>query len=113
MEKKLFQSEQEFVASMIEEIDCIGTAEEILGIEVAYSNGVYASDLNGDSKYSDEEVEEIERLYPDPSQYRVVDAELLPQSYPVLALFSFEKTFDRTGGVEIQVLEYVYQSDFS
>jgi hypothetical protein len=49
----------------------------------------------------------------DTSLWRKLDHHGMPDSYPCIAVFEFENSFDRTGKYSIQILEFVYLSDFA
>lgn len=114
MNKTLAQSEAEFVAIFTSllgkrvdyvEWDAQGI-EEFIGVEFPFVDGTYLSDL----EKGDEDFDDV--LTIDTSQYRKTDMANFPSTYPCLVLWTNELDYDRIGEVRMQMLEFVYPTDF-
>jgi hypothetical protein len=112
--RRLVQSEAAVVALAVSELSKTGSPEDIekmLGIEFAYADGRYPSDLedstpeDGDWSWEDQPV--------DFTTYRYGEAPYFPATYPALVLYSFEEGYDRGGKVETRVLLYVERQEFT
>ena len=82
-------------------------AEDFLGVTFAYSDGKYPPHP-GELNYNDID----ESLPVDRNMYRKDTNSNFPKEYPCLVLLENTKTFDRTGTVKFEFLEFVYLSDF-
>jgi hypothetical protein len=116
MQKKLLNSEDECVQFLLLVTrEDFRTAESLLGIEFAHTNGEFLSDFDKTGCTVDyAKVEEIEKLDVDTSKWRKMDENDhgLPTEFPCVAVYSFDNSFDRFGKVSVQILDFVYQSDF-
>ena len=107
MNRLLVRNEGEIVALVV---SVLGEGnpealEAILGVEFAYADGRYPSDLedatpyDGDWSWEDQPV--------DFTTYRHGEEPYFPATYPALALYLFDDDFDRGGSVRTRVLLYV------
>jgi hypothetical protein len=105
--RKLVRNEGEIVALVV---SVLGEGnpealEALLGVEFAYADGRYPSDLedatpyDGDWSWEDQPV--------DFATYRHGEEPYFPATYPALALYLFDDDFDRGGSVHTRVLLYV------
>ncbi len=102
MNKTLVQSDMEVVELLLDSSgDDFHWVENQLGIEFPFMDGTFQSDDNCD------ETQNV-----DTESYRVTDPGMFPESYPCVVVHTFEKSFDRTGQVEISLFEFVYLTDF-
>lgn len=108
MNRKLVLDERAVVALVVSELserESPEAIEAVLGIEFAYADGRYPSDLekstpdDGDWSWEDQPV--------DFTTYRHGETPYFPATYPALVLHSFESDYDRGGKVETRVLIYV------
>jgi hypothetical protein len=104
MNKNLVNSEKEFM-KLFSKFHC-EDLEEFLEIEFAFKDGKYQSDL-----WRDDTIDEDQDI--DLAVYRKRSEDFFPDHYPCLVLWASEKSFDRTGSVEFQMLEFVYREDFN
>ena len=75
--------------------------ESELGIEFPFVDGKFQSD---------EDCDETQNV--DTDSYRINEPGFLPETYPCVVVYKYEKTFDRVGKVAISLYEFVYLTDF-
>ena len=102
MDKILVNSEQEFVA-LFKDYD-LSEAESFLGVQFAYTDGTYQEDDPEGFKETMHVSREIYKKYEEDANF--------PETYPCLVLLANEHSFDRTGSVGFQMLEFIYPKDF-
>lgn len=103
MNKHLVNSEEEYVA-LFNDFE-LNDAEDFLGVEFAFEDGIYQSDIWKDD--SIDEDQEVSRTV-----YRKTADANFPKKYPCLVLLANEDDFDRTGPTSFKMLEFVYLKDF-
>lgn len=102
MNKTLISNQYDLVALLLDaSSDDFHWVETQLGIEFPFVDGTFQGDDGCD------ESQDV-----DTDEFRVIEPGLFPESYPCVVVHTFEKTFDRTGKVEICLFEYVYLTDF-
>lgn len=121
MERFLVQNENEFVAlfSDPKKFD-INDAEDFLGVEFAYVDGTYQSDMwkigpDGKEIIINEDQDIDRKVW---RQVKAIDARWsaeepaqFPTQYPCLVLLANEKGSDRLGKFQFKLLEFVYLSE--
>lgn len=101
MNKFLVNDEKEFVA-LFKDFE-LYVAEDFLGVQFAYTNGVFSDD---------DEACEHELLDVSREVYRKHEEANFPEEYPCLVLLANDKSFDRTGSIGFKMLDFVYLKDF-
>lgn len=114
MKKKSLTSDQECVDLLLQETEGnFELVEEILGIQFATVTGEFVPCFP-DQDASD--YEKVDRLLTQEitlDLWRKLHIDVMPTSYPCVAVFKFENSFDRTGLHSIQLLKFVYPADFA
>jgi hypothetical protein len=103
MDKFLVNSEEEYVA-LFSDFE-LNDAEDFLGVEFAFVDGTYQSDLSIDNDI--DESQSVSRAI-----YRKTDWSVFPEEYPCLVLLANERGFDRVGDIFFKMLDFVYLKDF-
>lgn len=103
MNKHLVRTEEEYIR-LFKDFE-LNDAEDFLGVEFAYADGSYQSDM-----WNGLEVNENQSV--DYNTYRKLDINNFPQFYPCIVLLANEKDWDRTGNIYFKMLEFVYPEDF-
>lgn len=109
MNRKLVRNEGEIVALVVrqasgESPECI---ESMLGIEFAYADGRYPSDLEASTSDDGDWSWENQPVDFTTYRYRRGEEPYFPATYPALVLYSFDDDFDRGGSVKTRLLLYV------
>ena len=87
-----------------------GSAEEFesfLGVEFAFADGVFPSDIDKDPS-----LEASEDLDVDFTKFNKKKDNNFPESYPCVVCIKHEKDFDRAGDYELFNMHFVYPSHF-
>lgn len=79
--------------------------ERFLGVEFAFEDGTYPSDSDDDD--DDDDDKEVSEVI-----FRKFGDACFPEHYPCVVLLANERSFDRTGDVCFEMLDFVYLSDF-
>jgi len=112
--RKLVTSEAQIVALVVDALAKTEGSESIeamLGVEFAYADGRYLSDLeaatpdDGDCSWEEQPV--------DYTTYRRREGACFPASYPALVMYSFDDDYDRGASVKTRMLTYVEQHELS
>ena len=109
MNRKLVTSEDQVVALVVKELSEKESPEDIeamLGVEFAYEDGRYPSDLEA-AMDGEEDDWSWEDQPVDFTTYRHGEEPYFPATYPALVLYGFDDDFDRCGSVKMRVLLYV------
>ena len=109
MNRKLVRDEGEVVALVVRELSGKESPEDIeamLGVEFAYADGRYPSDLEA-AMDGEEDDWSWEDQPVDFTTYRHGEEPYFPATYPALVLCLFDDDFDRGGSVKTRVLLYV------
>ena len=109
MNRLLVRNEGEIVALVV---SVLGEGnpealEAMLGVEFAYADGRYPSDLEDAMNGEGDEDWSWEDQPVDFATYRHGEEPYFPATYPALALYLFDDDFDRGGSVRTRVLLYV------
>lgn len=108
MKKKLINSDKELVEYFLSEVDDdYDIVESILNIEFPFEDGKYQSDI-----WNDDSIDESQEVNTTTWRKKTKDHGF-PEDYPCVVVSSFEKDYDRFGLFSIQIVEYVYLSDFN
>lgn len=110
MNRKLLHHEGEIVALVVKELSEKESPEDIeamLGVEFAYADGRYPSDLEDAMNGEEDEDWSWQDQPVDFATYRHGEEPYFPETYPALALYLFDDDFDRVGSVQTRVLLYV------
>ena len=103
MNKHLVTCEKEYV-NLFKDFE-LEDAEEFLGVEFAYQDGTYQSDMS-------DSVDINENQDIDFNTYRKRDDSEFPEEYPCLVLLANERDWDRQGNIAFKMLDFVYLKDF-
>ncbi len=108
MNRKLVRDEGEVVALVVKELseESPEDIEAMLGVEFAYEDGRYPSDLEA-AMDGEEDDWSWEDQPVDFTTYRHGEEPYFPATYPALVLYGFDDDFDRCGSVKMRVLLYV------
>ena len=109
MNRKLVRDEGEVVALVVAALSEKESPEDIeamLGVEFAYEDGRYSSDLEA-AMDGEEDDWSWEDQPVDFTTYRHGEEPYFPATYPALVLYGFDDDFDRGGSVRTRVLLYV------
>ena len=104
----LVKSDEEFVKLF--EYMTNGSIEEFesfLGVEFAFADGVFPSDIDKDPS-----LEASEDLEIDFTKFNKKKDNNFPESYPCVVCIKHEKDFDRAGDYELFNMHFVYPSHF-
>jgi hypothetical protein len=106
--RKLVRDEGEVVALVVKELseESPEDIEAMLGVEFAYEDGRYPSDLEA-AMDGEEDDWSWEDQPVDFTTYRHGEEPYFPATYPALVLYGFDDDFDRCGSVKMRVLLYV------
>lgn len=109
MNRKLVKNEGEVVALVVKELseESPEDIEAMLGVEFAYADGRYPSDLEAAMNGEGDEDWSWEDQPVDFTTYRHGEEPYFPATYPALVLYGFDDDFDRGGSVRTRVLLYV------
>lgn len=110
MNRKLVRDEGEVVALVVaalSEKESPEAIESMLGVEFAYKDGRYPSDLEAAMNGEGDEDWSWEDQPVDFTTYRHRGEPYFPATYPALVLCLFDDDFDRGGSVRTRVLLYV------
>jgi len=124
MKKTLINNSEEFLNFITQMPYCkdkgLEYIEELLEITVPYANPTDPSKFVWPGELDDlppEKYAEIEDTYPIAGweHYRLATSDPVnwPVSYPCVVLSWFESTTDRVGDSAIELLDFVYPSDFA
>ena len=105
MNRKLVRNEGEVVALVVRSGESPECIERMLGVEFAYADGRYFSDLEDSTPYDGEWSRGDQPV--DFTTYRRGEEPYFPATYPALVLYSFDDDFDRGGSVKTRLLLYV------
>jgi hypothetical protein len=106
MEKVLIESPTQLVKILEDRFDSVEDFENFLGVEFSWVDGTFRSEVD----FGKDEYDEGQDV--DFSNYKILEENLFPTSYPCVAGFIIEDEMDRFGKVRFQFLDYVYPSDF-
>lgn len=109
MNRKLVRDEGEVVALVVaalSEKESPEAIEALLGVEFAYADGRYPSDLEA-AMDGEEDDWSWEDQPVDFTTYRHRGEPYFPATYPTLVLYGFDDDYDRGGSVRTRVLLYV------
>ena len=108
MNRKLVRNEGEIVALVVSVLGKRNpeALEAMLGVEFAYADGRYPSDLEAAMGEDDEDWSWQDQPV-DFTTYRHGEEPYFPATYPALVLYSFDDDFDRGGSVKTRLLLYV------
>lgn len=104
IDKHLVKSESEFL-DLFKDWE-LEDVEEVVGLEFAFKDGRFQTDLCYEDVDFDEE-QDIDR-----QNYRKYEENNFPESYPAIVLLQNDDDFDRMGRIRHQTLLLVYPSDF-
>lgn len=97
MIKQLFTNQDEYFDWLRVQLETYSKSIE----DFEYRKGITFGEDNGDGGEAD-----LDNII-------VTDQELLPQKYPCLLIYKYEKGFDRQGNHEIYLDEFIYIDDFN
>jgi len=86
--------------------DDIGHVEDILGIEFAFVDGNYHSDVDFKETPNFDESQPVDR-----TKFRRRHDCRMPEAYPCCVVRFHTDTFDRMGSIKIDLFEVVYPED--
>lgn len=116
MNRKLVTSEDQVVALVVKELsekESPETIEAMLGIEFAYADGRYPSDLEDAMNGEEDEDWSWQDQPVDFATYRHGEDPYFPETYPALVLYLFDDDYDRGGSVKTRMLTYVEQHELA
>lgn len=105
MKKALIQSTDELIKLLEDYFDSVEAFQEFLGVEFAFADGKFESEIQDYEDFDDDQDVDF-------SNYKVLDTEFLPKSYPCVVVYAIEHSFDRCGDVGVELIDYVYPRDF-
>lgn len=112
MKKQVLQNDQDCIDLLLRETkDNLDLVEEVLGIQFGTVTGEFVPTFTGAPDY--EEIDRILAIEHTSKIWRKLLHHAMPESYPCVAVFKFENSFDRTGLYSVQFLEFVYPVDFT